>query len=81
MKTRAVSNTLSVVVVKKAYYDAQLSDNESKHSTTSEYNKFTNAILNAKINEKIVNKLDIFGFTDNSDLDKKIAKLAAKAEL
>ena len=39
-------------------------------------------ILNAKIKEKeLVNKCDISGFIDNSDLHKKLATLATKVEL
>ena len=68
--------------MKKVYYDAKISDIESKYSTTSDYNKFTNKILNAKINEKIlVNKLDISGLTDNSDLDKKDNKINNKSRI
>ena len=53
-----------------------------KHFTTSDYNKFTVEILNAKIKEKgLVDKSDISGFIDNSDLDSKIATLATEAEL
>ena len=68
--------------MKKVYYDAKISDIESKYSTTSDYNKFMNKILNAKINEKIlVNKLDISGFTDNSDLDKKDSNINNKIRI
>ena len=68
--------------MKKVYYDAKISDIESKYSTTSDYNKFMNKILNAKINEKIlVNKLDISGFTDNSDLDKKDSNINNKSRI
>ena len=39
-------------------------------------------ILNTNIKEKeLVNKSDISGFIDNSNLDKKIAALTRKAEL
>ena len=39
-------------------------------------------MLNAKIMEKeLVDIFNISGFTDNSDLDKKIAALATKSEL
>ena len=39
-------------------------------------------ILNTNIKEKeLVNKSDISGFIDNSNLDKKIAALTTKAEL
>ena len=38
-------------------------------------------MFNAEIKEKrLVNKSDIFGFMDNSELDKKIARLELKAE-
>ena len=44
--------------------------------------KFTGEILTAKIKEMgLFDKSDIYGFTDNSDLDMKIATLATKAEL
>ena len=60
-------------LVKKAEYDAKISDIESKFFTTSDYNKFTSDILNAKIKEKdLVNEFDISGFINNPDLDKKI---------
>ena len=43
-----------------------------KHFTTSDYNKFTNNILDEKIkNEKLVNEPDFAKFRSNSDLDKK----------
>ena len=52
-------------------------DTESKYFTSSDYNKFSNEIINAKIKEKeLVDKHEIFGFINNSDLDKKIATLA-----
>ena len=60
----------------------KLSVIETKYFTASDYNKFTDEILNAKIKEKgLVDKSDTSGFIDNSDLDKKIAILAIKAEL
>ena len=60
----------------------KLSVIETKYFTASDYNKFTDEILNAKIKEKgLVDKSDISGFIDNSGLDKKIAILAIKAEL
>ena len=58
-------------------YDAKIPDTESKYFTSSDYNKFSNEIINAKIKEKeLVDKHDIFGFINNSNLDKKIATLA-----
>ena len=69
-------------LVKKADYDAKISDNETKYFTTSDYNKFASEIVSVTIKEKgLVGKSDIFEFIGNSDLDKKLATLAAKAEL
>ena len=46
------------------------------------YNKFTNNILDAKIkNKNLINESDIFGFVNNSDLDKEIATLTTKAKV
>ena len=46
---------------------------EGKYLTTSDYNKFKNEILDAKIkNKHLVNKSDASEITNNSDLDKKI---------
>ena len=69
-------------LVKQTDYDAKIKDIEDKYLTTSDYNKFTNEILDAKIkNKKLVNKSDISGFMNNSDLNKRIGTLATKAEL
>ena len=55
-------------------------DFETEYFTTSDYNKFTGAILNAKIKEKrLVYKSDISWFINKSDLVKKIVKLATNA--
>ena len=52
---------------------------EAKYFTTSGYKKFTGKIVHKKIKEKeLVDKSDIFGFIDHSNLDKKIATLAIK---
>ena len=46
---------------------------EGKYLTTSDYNKFKNEILDAKIkNKHLVNKSDASEITNNTDLDKKI---------
>ena len=46
-------------------------DIEGKYFTTSDYSRFANEILDAKIkNKKLVNEFDIFGFINNSDLIK-----------
>ena len=63
-------------------YDAKISDIESKYFTTSDYNKFTNEIIDNKIKEKeLVKKCDISGFRNNSVLNKEITTPATKAEL
>ena len=68
-------------LVKKANYDAKISDKDISYFTTSDYSKFTSEKLNAKIKEKrLVEKSDISGFIDKSDLDKKTGTLK-KAEL
>ena len=50
---------------------------EKRYLTICCYNKFTKDILDAKEKQKS----DIFGFINDSDLHKKIKKLASKAEL
>ena len=51
------------------------------HFILSDYNKFMGEILITKIKEKgLVHKSDTSEFIDNSDFDKKMATLAAKAE-
>lgn len=55
---------------------------ETKCIIRSDYNKFTWEIFSTKIKEnRLVDKPDISGFLDNSDLDENIVKLATKAEL
>ena len=59
--------------VKKAEYDGKIKYIESKYFTTSDYSKFTDHAFGAKIeNKELVNKSDISGFINNSDLNKKI---------
>ena len=68
-------------LVKKTNYDAKISDKDISYFTTSDYSKFTSEKLNAKIKEKrLVEKSDISGFIDKTDLDKKTGTLK-KAEL
>ena len=60
--------------VKKTDYDVKLFDIETKYFTTSDYNKFTGEVLNAKIKEKeLLNKSDISRL-----IDKKITTLTTK---
>ena len=50
--------------------------------TTSDYNKFTCDIFDAKINKnKKVKKYNVFHLIKNSDLNTKLAALATKAVL
>ena len=74
---------VSNLVKKTDYdYDAKISDIENKYITTPDYNKFTKDIVAKNIkNKELVDKSDIAGFINNSDLDKKVATLATKAEL
>ena len=58
-------------LVKKADYDAKISEIENKYFTTSDYNKFTsNNTLDAKITKK---------FVDEFDLNENIKTLATKS--
>ena len=51
----------------------QKKDVAGKYFITSDYNKFTNVIINTKIKEKeLVNKSDTSRFINNYDLDEKI---------
>ena len=55
---------------------------EIKCFPTSDHNKFTNNIPDAKIREKsFFNEPDILGFVNTSDLDDKMKILETKAEL
>ena len=50
---------------KKTDFDVKILDIQSNYFITSNYNKFTNEIVNARIKEKdLVNKFDILGFLD-----------------
>ena len=71
----AVGNKISSVsdLVKKADYHAEIKDIENKYFTTSDFNEFTNNVLDAKITAKqIVNE---------SGLNGKIKALAIKVEI
>ena len=69
-------------LVKKTDYDAKISDIQGKYFTTSDYNKFTGDIFDAKIKQKeLVNKSDICNLVKNSDLNTILATLATKTEL
>ena len=70
-------------LIKKTDYNPKISDIEKKYFTTSDYSKFTNDILNAKLKEKKMYyyKSAIAGFINNADLGKKVGILATKSEL
>ena len=78
----AVKNKIPDVssLVKKTYYDVNLSDIDSKYITTAGYNKFTKNFVDNNIKSKnLVNKSAISGFINNTDLDKKKATIVTKA--
>ena len=80
----AVKNKISNVgnFVRKSDYDEEILDIKSKYFTATDYNKFTNEKLDLKIKQKqLADKFGIAGFINNSDLNKKVATLATKAEL
>ena len=53
------------MVKKKTDFDVKILDIQSNYFITSNYNKFTNEIVNARIKEKdLVNKFHILGFLD-----------------
>ena len=67
LKIKYLSN-----LVKKTYYDAKISNIESKFITTADYNKFTKDIVDNNIKIKnVVDKPDIAGFINNTSLDEK----------
>ena len=70
VKTKMPNVSDLVKKKKKTVYDAKILDIESKYFTTSNYNKFSGDILNAKMKEKeLVSNSDISGFTGNSYLN------------
>ena len=60
-------------------FDPKILHIQANYFTTPDYDRFTEEIINKE--KGLVDKFDISGFIDNSDLDKKIATLATKAEL
>ena len=69
-------------LIKKADYNAKISDIEENYFTTSEYIKFTSKIFETKIKEnELVDKCNISKSRKNSDLKGKFATLVdLKAE-
>ena len=69
-------------LVKKADYGDKISDIEGRILTTSDYDKFTSDILDAKIKQKeLVNKSDISNLVTNSEFDTELRTLPTKAKL
>ena len=69
-------------LVKKTDYNAKTSDTEAKYFTACNHTKFTCDILETKIKEKgFVDKFRISDIVKNSELNRKLAILATKAEL
>ena len=55
---------------------------EAKYFTKSDYKKFMGKTRDSKIKERrFVDKSDLSGFIDHSDLDKKMATLATKTKI
>ena len=69
-------------LVKKAHYDGKILQIEGKYFTTSDYNKCTSGILDAKIKQKeLVNKSDISSLVKNSNLNTKLAITSNKRRI
>ena len=69
-------------VVNKTDYNAKISSIEKKCFITSDYNKYTSEIFDAKIKEKVlVAKSKISNLVKNSDLSTKLPALAKTVEI
>ena len=69
-------------LIKKTDCNTKISDIERKYFPTSDYNKFMNDILDAKIKQKkMVNESNITDLVKNFDLNTKLVTLATKEEL
>ena len=68
--TTAVLNPTLAIQSKKTGHDAKVKDIQGKYFTKSDYNTFSSDILNVKDeNNKLVNKSDISGLINDSDLN------------
>ena len=54
-------------LVKKTNYDARISDIEKKYLTTSDNNRFTSGIFDAKMKKELVYKSNISNLVKNSN--------------
>ena len=61
-------------LVKKANYDAEIKDFKNRYFNTSDYDKFTNNILDAKIIRKKLVKRNVFITLVTKEEIKKLAK-------
>ena len=60
-------------LVNKTDYDIKISEIDKKYFTTSDYNKFTKNILDAKMKQKrFADKSNIYSIVKNYDLNKKL---------
>ena len=78
-----MKNKIPVVtdLVKETNYDPKILKIEGKYINTSDSNKFTSNILDAKVKQKeLDNKSDISNLIKNSDLNTLAAKTELKAE-
>ena len=71
-----------LILSKKQIMLKKIKEIKSKCFTIFDINRFTSNILDAKIkNKELVNKSDISGFINNTDLVEPNKKLATKVEL
>ena len=66
-------------LVQKPDYEAKIKDIEGKYFSTSDYKKFTNNILDAKITEQnLVNESDIANFLKDTSFYEKLKNIKKK---
>ena len=71
-----------VIQPKKTEYDEEILDVKSKYVITAEYNRLKNEKLVLKIKQKkMVDKSEIAGFINNSDLNKKGSNITDKIRI
>ena len=83
-KIKEVKNEIPVAggLVKKIDPDVKISEIKGKYFTTSDYNKFTEETIGAKIKEKeLVDKSDIFNLTKKLWLKHKTWKISNKSRI
>ena len=71
-----------VIQEEKKGYNAKISGNGNEYITTDDYNKFTKSVNDNSIrSNKLLYTYDIINFITSTQLDRKAAKFATKAEL